>query len=53
MLNNFIDMRAVIIEDEIVAAESLKDLVMQIDDTVEIVAVLQTIEDSVEWLENN
>lgn len=46
-------MRAVIIEDEIVAAESLKDLVMQIDDTVEIVAVLQTIEDSVEWLENN
>lgn len=46
-------MRAVIIEDEIIAAESLRELVTQIDDTVEIVAVLRTIEDSVEWFENN
>lgn len=46
-------MKAVIIEDEIMAAESLRSLIAQIDDTVEIVTVLQTIEDSVEWLENN
>lgn len=46
-------MRAVIIEDEIIAAESLKELILQIDDSIEIVTTLQTIEDSVEWLENN
>ena len=46
-------MKAVIIEDEIMAAELLRSLIAQIDDTVEIVTVLQTIEDSVEWLENN
>lgn len=46
-------MRTVIIEDEIIAAESLRELITQIDETVEIVAILQTIEDSIEWFENN
>lgn len=46
-------MRTVIIEDEIIAAQSLKNIIMQIDDTVEVLAVLQSIEDSVEWFEHN
>ena len=46
-------MKAVIIEDEKIAAESLKSLVNQLDENVEVVAMLQTVEDSVEWLSDN
>lgn len=46
-------MIVVIIEDEIIAAEQLKNLVKQIDENVEVVAMFQTVEDSVEWFENN
>ncbi|MBR4156552.1 MAG: response regulator transcription factor [Bacteroidales bacterium] len=46
-------MKAVIIEDEKIAAESLKNLVNQLDENVEVVAMLQTVEDSVEWLSDN
>ena len=46
-------MRAVIIEDEKIAADSLKNLICQLDENIEVVAMLQTIEDSVEWLDNN
>ena len=42
-------MKAVIIEDEIVAAQSLKRLIAQVNSNIEIVAVLQSIGDSVEW----
>ena len=42
-------MKAVIIEDEIVAAQSLQRLIAQVNSSIEICAVLQSIEDSVEW----
>ena len=46
-------MKAVIIEDEKIAAESLKNIIGQLDDSVEVITILQTVEDSVEWLSNN
>ncbi|MDR0686539.1 MAG: LytTR family DNA-binding domain-containing protein [Dysgonamonadaceae bacterium] len=42
-------MRAVIIEDEAVAAQALQAIIREIDANIEIVAVLQTIEESVEF----
>ena len=46
-------MKAIIIEDERVAAQALRSLVQEIDDQIEILAMLQTIEESVEWFEDN
>lgn len=46
-------MKAVIIEDEKLAADLLKSLIYQLDEDIEVVTTLQTVEDSVEWLENN
>ncbi|MBO5849284.1 MAG: response regulator transcription factor [Bacteroidales bacterium] len=46
-------MNAIIIEDEKIAAESLKSLINQLDGDIEVIAILQTVEDSVEWLTNN
>ena len=46
-------MKALIIEDESVAAQALKSLIQEIDPEMEIIAVLQTIEDSVEWFEEH
>ncbi len=46
-------MKAVIIEDEKIAADLLKNLISQLDEDIEVLAVLQTVEDSVEWLEDN
>ena len=46
-------MKAVIIEDEKIAADLLKNLICQLDEDIEVVIVLQTVEDSIEWLENN
>ncbi|MCL2412881.1 MAG: LytTR family DNA-binding domain-containing protein [Bacteroidales bacterium] len=42
-------MKAVIIEDENFAAQALQNLIQEIDPSIEIVAVLQSIEESVEW----
>jgi len=42
-------MQAVIIEDEIVAAQNLQRLIALVNDSIEIVAVLKSIEESVEW----
>lgn len=42
-------MTAVIVEDEIIAAQNLQRLIQQIDPNIEIVAVLKSIEESVEW----
>ena len=42
-------MKAIIIEDEIVAAQNLQRLIAQVSDSIEIVAVLKSIEESVEW----
>lgn len=46
-------MKAVIIEDESVAAQALQSLVQEINPEVEIITVLQTIEESVMWFEEN
>ena len=46
-------MKAVIIEDEKIAAELLKNLICQLDENIEVVTILQTVEDSVEWLNSN
>lgn len=46
-------MKIAIIEDEYIAAELLKNLVKQLDEKNEVVAILQTVEESVMWLENN
>lgn len=46
-------MKAVIIEDESLAAQALQTLVQDIHPETEILTVLQTIEESVEWFESN
>ena len=42
-------MKAVIVEDEVVAAQNLQRLITQVNRNIEIVAVLKSIEESVEW----
>jgi two-component system LytT family response regulator len=44
-------MKAVIIEDEAIAAQALQALICEIDATIEIVAMLQTIDESVEYFD--
>jgi len=46
-------MKVIIVEDEIVAAQNLQRLIAQIDSNIEILAVLQSIEESVEWFSAN
>ena len=46
-------MKAVIIEDEKIAADLFKNIISQLDENIEIVTILQTVEDSIEWLNNN
>lgn len=46
-------MKAVIIEDENIAAQALQSLVREIDPEMEVLTILQTIEESVEWFEEN
>ena len=46
-------MKIVIIEDEIIAAQTLIKMVCEIRNDFNIIAVLQTIEDSVEWFRKN
>lgn len=46
-------MKALIIEDEIMAAKSLRKLLGQISPETEILAILESVEDSVEWLKKN
>lgn len=46
-------MKAVIIEDEKIAADLLKNLIYQLDENIEVTTILQTVEDSVEWLNDN
>lgn len=46
-------MKALIIEDESIAAQALESLIKETGPEVDIVAVLQTIEESVEWFEEN
>ena len=46
-------MKALIIEDENMAAKALKKVLNEVSPETEVVAVLETIEETVEWLENN
>ena len=43
-------MKALIIEDEVMAAKTLKKLLLEVSPGVEIVGVLESIEDSVDWI---
>lgn len=43
-------MKALIIEDEVMAAKALKKLLKEVSPDIEIVDVLESIEDSVEWI---
>jgi two-component system LytT family response regulator len=46
-------MKAVIVEDEIIAAQNLQRLITQVNKSIEIIAILKSIEDSVEWFSAN
>ncbi len=46
-------MKALIIEDEIMAAQTLQKLLEEVSPGVEITNVLDSIEESVEWLQQN
>ena len=46
-------MKAVIVEDEIIAAQNLQRLIAQVRSSIEIVAVLKSIEESVQWFSAN
>jgi two-component system response regulator LytT len=46
-------MTCLIIEDEKVAAERLKDLILKYDERTEILAVIQSVKNSVEWFIDN
>jgi len=46
-------MKAVIIEDEIVAAQALQTLIGEVDPEIRVIAVLQSIDESEEWFQTN
>ena len=46
-------MKAVIVEDEIIAAQNLQRLISQINKDIEILTILQSVEDSIEWFSHN
>ncbi|MCO6480606.1 MAG: response regulator transcription factor [Phaeodactylibacter sp.] len=46
-------MTVVILEDEELAAERLSNLIRQYDDSIEVLATLDSVEDAVEWFRNN
>jgi two-component system LytT family response regulator len=46
-------MKALIIEDEVVAAKALQKLLKEVNPSIEVVNILESVEDCVEWLEAN
>ena len=46
-------MKALIIEDEVLAAKALQKLLVEVSPETEVTAVLETVEESLEWFENN
>jgi DNA-binding LytR/AlgR family response regulator len=46
-------MKVIIIEDETLAARRLRQMIHEYDSSIEIVAELESVEDSVEWFSNN
>mgnify|MGYP000093808012 FL=1 len=46
-------MKVVIVEDEIIAAQTLQRLIMEIRSDFQIETILQTVEDCIEWFSSN
>lgn len=46
-------MKAIIIEDEKLAAERLSSIIKEVDNSIEIIAKLTSVKDSIKWLQNN
>jgi len=46
-------MKALIIEDELVAGQNLQRLISQVADDIQVIAVLQSVEESIEWFSLN
>ncbi len=46
-------MKAVIVEDEIFAAQALQNLIREADASIEILSILQSIDESVEWFHSH
>ncbi|MDR2705053.1 MAG: response regulator [Planctomycetaceae bacterium] len=46
-------MKAVIVEDETIAAQKLQRLIAQVNGDIEVIAILKSIEDSVAWFSAN
>lgn len=46
-------MKTLIIEDEVLAAQALRKLLGEVSPEAEVVAVLETVKESIEWLESN
>ena len=46
-------MKAVIVEDEFIAAQNLQRLISQVAADIEVIAILQSVEESVEWFANH
>lgn len=46
-------MKAVIVEDEVVAAQKLERLIRQLANDIQVIAVLQTVDESIEWFSLN
>lgn len=46
-------MKAVVVEDEHVAAQSLQRLIAQEDESIEVIAILQSVEEAVDWFSVN
>jgi two-component system LytT family response regulator len=44
-------MKAIIIEDETVAAQSLQNLIEEVDADIQTISILQSIDESIEWLQ--
>ena len=46
-------MKAVIVEDEFVAAQTLQRLIAEVDSDIQVIAILQSVEESIEWFSLN
>ncbi len=46
-------MKTLIVEDEVLAAQALRKLLGEVSPEAEVMGVIETIEESIEWLENN
>ena len=46
-------MKVVIVEDEYLLAEELEDMMLTLDSSIQVVAKLDTVQDSIEWFKNN